>query len=76
MKDTVSTMYYDIHKKELESKYMGKIIALDAIDKDIDDVKIAGIGDSVIDAYNMAIKNSDSKLFSFMRVGSKYISRI
>jgi hypothetical protein len=62
---------YSMFKEGLEKDYMGKIVAIDMKAE-----KIAGIGSSVIEAYNKAIENSDQKQFAFKRVGSNYLYRI
>ena len=49
--------------EELESKYKGKIVAIESESSDY------FIGDNVIEAYNKAIKKHPNKKFIFKRVG-------
>lgn len=49
--------------KELNSKYKGKIVAIDA------DTGSYFIGDSELDAYKKAIKKYPDKKFVFKRIG-------
>ena len=62
---------YAREQENLESKYMGKIVAIDSKSE-----KIAGIGDSILEAYEEAKKKSTQKQFTFRRVGCNYINRV
>jgi hypothetical protein len=68
---TKADAIYESLREDLESKYLGKIVAIDSKAK-----KVAGIGNSMIEAYENALQNSTEKQFSFKKVGSNYISRI
>lgn len=63
-------IYYKF-KDELEKEHFGKIIAID-----VDSEKIVGIGNSVLEAYSEAKKNSSKKQFSYRRVGFDFVHRL
>ena len=68
---TKADRIYENERENLESKYMSKIVAIDSKSE-----KVAGIGDSILEAYKVATKNSTQKQFTFRRVGCNYINRV
>ena len=68
-KSYISDEIYNENKKELEDNYFGKYIAIDNEDR-----KIVGYGDSILEAYEIAYKNTGKEKFSFKRVG--YIDKL
>ncbi len=62
---------YELSKNELESKYLGKIVAID-----VDSKQIVGIGDSILEAYKEARKQSSKATFAYRRVGFPYVHQI
>lgn len=63
-KPTESEQIYAEQKNELEKEYFGKIVAIDNTTK-----KIVGIGNTIIEAYYDAKKNTSKDKFSYIRVG-------
>lgn len=55
---------YEEHKKKLEKAYLGKIVAIE-----IESGTVAGIGDSLDEAYEKALKKHPTKNFYFRKVG-------
>jgi len=70
-KPTMADYVYELFKEELEEKHFGKIVAIDA-----ESEKIVGIGDTILEAYNMAVKETGKDQFDFRRVGYKYIYKV
>lgn len=68
---TQADYIYNRFKKELERDHRGKIIAID-----IDRGCIAGIGDTVDDTYEQAVKETGKEQFAFKRVGFSYLDRV
>lgn len=62
---------YEKFKEELESKYFGKIVAID-LESEI----VAGIGSSVLEAYEKAKEKSPKNKFSYKRVGYAYVFKL
>lgn len=71
MESTKADVVYQLFKDELESKYVGRIVAID-----VDSEEIVGIGDSILEAYKEAKKHSSKATFAYRRVGSAYVHRI
>ena len=63
-------VYYKF-KDELEKEHFGKIAAID-----VDSEKIVAIGNSILEAYSEAKKNSPKKQFSYRRVGFDFVHRL
>jgi len=57
---------YEENKKRLERESLGKIVAIE-----IETGKIAGIGDTIDEAYKIAIKKFPGKKFYFRRIGDE-----
>ena len=55
---------YEENKTEWEKNYLGKIIAIEVESK-----SLAGVGDSLEEAYEEAIKKYPGKQFYFRKVG-------
>jgi len=55
---------YEEEKDRLEKAYMGKIVAIE-----IESRAVAGIGESLDEAYEEALKKYPDKKFYFRRVG-------
>jgi hypothetical protein len=55
---------YEKHKEKLEKTYLGKIVAIEIESRDV-----AGIGASLDEAYEEAIKKYPKKEFYFRKVG-------
>jgi hypothetical protein len=55
---------YEKHKEKLEKTYLGKIVAIEIESQDV-----AGIGASLDEAYEEAIKKYPKKEFYFRKVG-------
>ncbi|RLI46085.1 hypothetical protein DRO69_03885 [Candidatus Bathyarchaeota archaeon] len=55
---------YEQNKEKLEKTHLGKIVAIE-----IESGAIAGIGSTLDEAYEKAIKKYPSKKFYFRRVG-------
>ncbi|MHA1431703.1 MAG: hypothetical protein ACTSRV_15125 [Candidatus Freyarchaeota archaeon] len=70
-KPTKADYVYELFKEELEKEHFGKIVAIDTELK-----KIVGIGDTVLEAYRQAKKNTGKDQFDFRRVGYSYIHRV
>ena len=70
-KPTKVDYVYELFKEELEKEHFGKIVAIDTELK-----KIVGIGDTVLEAYRQAKKNTGKDQFDFRRVGYSYIHRV
>lgn len=68
---TEADFVYELHKKELEENYFGKIVAIDT-----ELGEIAGKGDTILEAYNEAKERTGKDQFDFKRVGYKYIHRV
>lgn len=68
---TKADSIYEKFKEELESKYFGKIVAID-----IESGTIAGVGDSILEAYEKAKLKSPQSKFSYKRVGYAYVFRL
>jgi hypothetical protein len=62
---------YEKFKEELESKYWGKIVAID-----IESETIAGIGDSILEAYQKARLKFPKNKFAYKRIGYTYVLRL
>jgi hypothetical protein len=62
---------YERFREQLEQNDFGKIVAID-----LDSEKIVGIGNSVMEAYKDALRNSERHSFSYKRVGSPYLYRL
>lgn len=63
--------YYDRHKVMLEKDHMDEIVAFD-----IDTGEIAGLGNTVREAYDNARRKISKEQFYFKRVGNKYLHRL
>jgi hypothetical protein len=57
---------YEENKERLEKESLGKIAAIE-----IESKKIAGIGDTVDDAYKIAVKKFVGKKFYFRKIGDE-----
>jgi len=68
---TKADLIYEKYRSRIEAENFGKIIAID-----VDSEEIAGIGDSIIDAFKDAKKHSDKETFAYRRVGFAYVHRI
>jgi len=55
---------YDENKKKLEKAFLGKIVAIEIESRDV-----AGIGKSLDEAYEKAVKKYPKKQFYFRKVG-------
>lgn len=55
---------YEHNKEELEKTYLGKIVAIE-----IESGTIAGIGRTLDEAYEKAVKKHPSEKFYFRKVG-------
>ena len=55
---------YDENKKKLEKAFLGKIVAIEIEFRDV-----AGIGESLDEAYEKAVKKYPKKQFYFRKVG-------
>ena len=55
---------YETHEKEFKQKYLGKMIAID-----VGTEKVAGVGDTIEQAYEDAVSKTDQNQFYFKRVG-------
>jgi len=55
---------YEKHKEKLEKAYLGKIVAIET-----ESGTIAGIGDSLDEAYEKALKKYRGRKFYFRKVG-------
>lgn len=55
---------YEENRNELEKSHLGRIIAID-----VESRKIAGIGDTVEEAYSYAVKAYPDRHFYFRKVG-------
>lgn len=62
---------YALHKSELEKEHLDKIVALD-----IESSAIAGIGNTVTEAYHQAREKFGEKQYYFKRVGRKYLYKL
>jgi hypothetical protein len=62
---------YSLFKNELEKHHFGKVIAID-----VDSAQVVGIGDSILEAYNEAIKKTKKTQFDFKRVGFKHLHKV
>lgn len=67
---TLGDQVYEKLEKQLESKYLGKIVAID-----LDTEQVVAYGDSVEEAYEAARKKSDKDQFYFRLVGKSYLER-
>lgn len=65
---TKADIVYERFRKELEETQFGKIVAID-----MESEEIVGIGDTVLEAYNMAQEKTGKDQFDFKRVGYKYV---
>ena len=70
-KQTLGERLYDLYKSELEKEHFDKVVAFD-----IESGTVAGIGDTVSDAYNQARKKLGEKQYYFKRIGRKYLFRL
>lgn len=68
---TKADIIYEKKKNELERKYFGKIVAIDT-----ETEEIVGIGDTLLEAYEMAKKKTSKDKFSFRKVGYPYVYRL
>jgi len=57
---------YEENRGKLEKVYSGKVVAIE-----IESRKIAGVGESVDEAYRAAIKKYPKKQFYFRKVGKE-----
>ena len=55
---------YDQNKEKLEKAFLGKIVAIEIESRDV-----AGIGKSLDEAYEKAVKKYPKKQFYFRKVG-------
>jgi len=55
---------YEENKADLEKSYLGKIIAIE-----VESREVAGVGESVEEAYATAVKRHPKSPFYFRRVG-------
>lgn len=62
---------YERFKEDLEQKHFGKIIAID-----VESEKILGIGDSVLGAYQDAIRKTEKRRFTYRKVGRKFVHKL
>jgi hypothetical protein len=65
-KPSIVDFIYARHRKELESKHFGKIVAIDT-----DSGKIASLGSTIAEAYSKAQEKTGKDKFDFRRVGYK-----
>ncbi|HEY4675397.1 MAG TPA: hypothetical protein VIH48_05020 [Candidatus Bathyarchaeia archaeon] len=68
---TKADFVVELNKKELETKYFGKIVAIDA-----DSLEVVGIGDTILEAYNNAKEKTGKDQFDFRRIGYSYVYRV
>lgn len=68
---TKADYVYELFKKELEESHFGKIVAIDT-----ESEKIAGIGDTILEAYKNAKEKTGKDQFDFKRVGYKYLYKV
>jgi len=55
---------YEENRKKLEKAYLGKIVAIE-----IESGTVAGVGESLDEAYEIALKKHPGKRFYFRKVG-------
>ena len=55
---------YEENREEWERRYLGKIVAIE-----VESRRLAGIGDTLEEAYEEAVKRFPGKKFYFRRVG-------
>jgi hypothetical protein len=70
-KPTRADLIYEKYRRKLESENFGKFVAID-----VNSAKIVGIGDTIIEAYQEARKNSSKETFAYRRVGFAYVHKI
>ena len=70
-KPTKVDYVYSLFSDDLEKHHFGKIVAID-----VESEKIVGIGDSVLEAYNKAVKETEKDQFDFKRVGFKHLHKV
>ena len=68
---TKADVVYEYFRKELEETQFGKIVA---IDTELE--AVVGVGDTILEAYNVAKENTGKDQFDFKRVGYKYIHKV
>ena len=68
---TKADLIYEKFRGQLEEEYFGKIVAID-----VDSGAVAGIGNTVLEAYQDARKKSSKNKFSYKRVGFPYVYRL
>ena len=68
---TKADIVYEYFRKELEETQFGKIVA---IDTELE--AVVGVGDTILEAYNVAKENTGKDQFDFKRVGYKYIHKV
>lgn len=68
---TKGEIVYKKLQSKIEKKYTDKVVAID-----VDNKKVVGIGNSIEEAYDDAVSNSDKKRFYFKKVGQKYTSSV
>ena len=68
---TKADLIYEKYRSKIEAENFGKIIAID-----VDSEEIAGIGDSIIDAFKDARKHSEKGTFAYRKVGFPYVHKI
>ena len=64
-------LIYMEFKDELEKEHWGKIVAID-----VESEKIVGVGNSILEAYYEAQKNTSKKQFSYRRVGFSFVHKL
>jgi hypothetical protein len=62
---------YELFRETLEKEQSGKIVAIDT-----ESGQIVGIGNSILEAYDVARKKTGKNQFDFRRVGYKYVHRV
>jgi hypothetical protein len=68
---TRSDYVYGFFRTDLERKHFGKIVAIDT-----DSEQIAGIGNTVLEAYNEAKEKTGKNQFDFKRIGHRHIHEV
>ncbi len=67
----IANLIYLVNKKELEKTSFGKIVAID-----VKSGKIAGIGETLKEAYLQAEKKTGQKKFAFRKVGFSSVCKL
>jgi len=68
---TKADIIYEKYRDKLERNYFGKIVAIDTETK-----RIVGIGNTILEAYEMARKKTSKNKFSFKKVGYPYVYKL